>query len=74
MAIVERHDPIKDAISGIESDLLLQLWLHLQRQETRLKLRLRKTSNDQEAEAITIILPIIQQQTEEVWEQLFNRK
>ncbi len=74
MAVVERYDPIKSAIRDLEGDLLLQLWLHLQRQESRLNSRLRKNPNTQEAEAISVLLPILQQQTKEVWEQMFSNE
>ena len=72
MAVVERYDPIKDAIRSLEEDLLLELWLHLHRQRTRLRSKLRDHPNTQEAEAISVLLPILQQQTKEVWEQMFN--
>jgi len=74
MAVVERYDPIKSAIRDLEGDLLLQLWLHLQRQESRLNSKLRKSPNTQEAEAISVLLPLLRQQTKEVWEQMFSNE
>jgi len=70
-AVVTREDPFKDAVSSLEQDLVLELWLHLQRQETRLKSKLENSSGA-EAEAILVLLPVVQQQSKEVWQQLFD--
>jgi hypothetical protein len=77
-ALLERTDPLEQTeanndLLSLESELMLNLWLHLKREETRLQEKLNgRHLTTLEQEAVETVIKLVKTQSQETWSLLIS--
>jgi len=71
---IEIAPDVRNIMANLEEELLLQLWLHLERQRDWLRELVEEAGSVDEAEASFVLLGEIGQQADMTWEAYLRRE